>query len=233
MKILNSPRNKKRILILFLLINSLLLVIGIQNKITIIEGWWNPIKSIKKLGKAIGKASRKIYEISTNVLKNLYGPIDALVKLTHKLKDFFIRAGHWMLLVGKMVLFGAWALIKVPSLLEKFYSIPNILPGFIVDSFVSLYKLLISLISNFFNTGKSEVSKLSSSSMIDNVIGLPSRVFEIMLCPIIYIMKDIMGVPLNIDYFNNKCYGNQSIYSVFDNISSDINSTMNSIYNIF
>jgi hypothetical protein len=73
----------------------------------------------------------------------------------------------------------------------------------------------------------------TTSNTTNLITSFPSRILEIILCPIIHFIKNVVGIPININSINNKCYGNNSILGISGNITKNISQELEDFFKTF
>jgi hypothetical protein len=188
------------------------------------------IRRIKEAAAKIVKALLSKLLVPYNYIKGKISTIGKWIK----------RSFHWFILTIKVMGFTVWASDVVPPIISEFKRLPSILPSIITDMLnkwiKSAFDDIIQVFSkNLIHPIKGIVKTVdkSSNTFLDLMVSLPSRIFEIMICPFIFIIKKLLGVDIPIDYINYKCYGNDSVYKTMNAINSDIDVGLINFFNTF
>jgi hypothetical protein len=207
-----------KLTIVYIIISILLIIIGIQNKIVVQEalfGWVK--KGLKKIVSSVStgikKSLRFIKEGATSGIKAAFSAITGILKKLNFVKKFY----YYVKYLIESITFLSWADKEVPNLISQFKSIPQRLPNYMIYNIELVLKDLTDRFKNILDNIKmSFFTPLSISKFIDLIIHFPSRILEILICPIIYIIKNVLKIPINHSNVNDKCYGKHSILGLSD-----------------
>jgi hypothetical protein len=243
MKIGIVAKNKKnidRFTIFFMVTTTLLLIIGIQNKITIVETFCGFRCIARKAKAAIRRVAQAAAKLVTALFNKIKKAFDVIINSVKVVGEFIKRSFYAIKLVIQGTDFGLWASDAVENLMKQFKTLPSRLPNYITammeiwikQAFESIKNMLkatlIIPIKNILAGGQT-----TTSNTTNLITSFPSRILEIILCPIIHFIKNVVGIPININSINNKCYGNNSILGISGNITKNISQELEDFFKTF